>query len=89
MKLGLSTAPVLYAIGDEPELRVLVERKFEKKGDVEKACKMVERSQGLQKTRELAIYHAQAAVDACCSLPPSKERDGMIHLCHLVISRKS
>ena len=28
MALGLSTAPVLYGIEDEPELRELVERKF-------------------------------------------------------------
>jgi geranylgeranyl pyrophosphate synthase len=28
MALGLSTAPVLYGIADEPDLRELVERKF-------------------------------------------------------------
>ena len=33
MALGSSTAPVLYGIADEPDLRELVERKFSKKRD--------------------------------------------------------
>ena len=89
MALGLSTAPVLYGIAEEPQLRELVERKFGEKGDVQAACEMVMRSQGLQKTKELATFHAQAAVDACCSLPPSESREGLIRLCHLVLSRSS
>ena len=35
MALGLSTAPVLYGIADEPDLRELVERKFAKVGEPE------------------------------------------------------
>merc|ERR1740125_65914 len=64
MALGLSTAPVLYGIADEPDLRELVERKFSKKGDVAAAYALVMKSNGLQKTKELATFHAQAAVDA-------------------------
>lgn len=89
MALGLSTAPVLYGLEEEPQLRPLVERKFGEPGDVQAACEMVMRSKGLQRTKELATYHAQAAVDACCSLPPSESRDGLIRLCHLVLSRSS
>ena len=89
MALGLSTAPVLYGIADEPDLRELVERKFSKKGDVPAAYELVMKSNGLQKTKELATFHAQAAVDACCSLPDSPARQGLIQLCHLVLSRSS
>ena len=59
MALGLSTAPVLYGIADEPALRELVERKFGQEGDVVAAYEMVMRSNGLQKTKELATFHAQ------------------------------
>ena len=89
MALGLSTAPVLYGIDEHPELKALVERKFGEPGDVEAACAYVLDSQGLQRTKELATFHAQAAVDACCSLPASAERDGLIRLCHVVLSRSS
>ena len=89
MALGLSTAPVLYGIADEPDLRELVERKFSKKGDVPAAYELVMKSNGLQKTKELATFHAQAAVDACCALPEGEARDGLVRLCHLVLSRSS
>ena len=56
---------------------------------MQKAYEMVLRSQGLQKTKDLATFHAQAAVDACCALPPSASRDGLVRLCHLVLSRSS
>lgn len=89
MALGLSTAPVLYGIDDHPELKALVARKFEQEGDVQKACELVLDSRGLERTKELATFHAQAAVDACCSLPISTERDALIQLCHVVLSRSS
>ena len=89
MSLGLSTAPVLYAADEHPELRALITRKFANEGDVQRACEMVLASSGLQHTKKLATFHAQAAVDACCSLPPGDARDGMIRLCHVVLSRSS
>ena len=89
MALGLSTAPVLYSLEEQPDLRPLVERKFGQPGDVQRACELVLDSSGLQRTKDLATFHAQAAVDAACSLPPSAERDGLIQLCHVVLSRSS
>lgn len=35
LQLGLATGPVLYAWEEYPELGPLIERKFEKPGDVE------------------------------------------------------
>jgi len=89
MSLGLSTAPVLYAADAFPELKDLIARKFGEQGDVQRACELVMRSDGLQQTKELAMFHAQAAVDACCSLPKGEARDGLIRLCHVVLSRSS
>lgn len=89
MALGLTTAPVLYAADEFPELKALIERKFAKPGDVELSAELVGRSRGLARTKELATFHAQAAVDACCSFPPSQARDGLIQLCHVVLSRSS
>lgn len=36
LKLGLATAPALYAWDEFPELGELIERKFELEGDVER-----------------------------------------------------
>lgn len=89
MALGLSTAPVLYGIDEHPELKTLVARKFGDDGDVQRACELVLDSQGLQRTKDLATFHAQAAVDAMCSFPESEARQGLIRLCHVVLSRSS
>lgn len=89
MSLGLSTAPVLYAAEEYPELKELIARKFGAPGDVAKACSLVMKSKGLARTKELASFHAQAAIDACCSLPACEERDGLVNLCHVVLSRSS
>ena len=89
MALGLSTAPVLYGIDEHPELKALVARKFGEPGDVQQACELVLDSQGLQSTKELATFHAQAAVDAASVFPEGEARDGLIALCHIVLSRSS
>ncbi|KAL1507909.1 hypothetical protein AB1Y20_007514 [Prymnesium parvum] len=89
MALGLSTAPVLYAAEERPELKEIIARKFGGEGDVLRAFNLVLDSEGLARTKQLAMFHSQAAVDACCSLPPSECRDGLIRLCHIVLSRSS
>lgn len=35
LRLGLATGPALYALEEHPEMGPLIERKFEKDGDVE------------------------------------------------------
>jgi len=89
MALGLSTAPVLYAVDEKPELKEIISRKFGGDGDVMRAFNLVLDSEGLPRTKQLATFHAQAAVDACCSMPPSECRDGLIRLCHIVLARSS
>lgn len=41
LKLGLATAPVLFASENYPELKQMIERRFTEPGDVEKAYKTV------------------------------------------------
>ncbi len=46
LKLGLATAPVLFAAQQYPELNSLIMRRFNKPGDVERAMKFVEKVKG-------------------------------------------
>lgn len=45
LKLGLATAPVLFAWEEYPELEDLIKRKFNKKGDAEKVRKRAEQEE--------------------------------------------
>ncbi|UZJ52562.1 hypothetical protein CBS101457_001882 [Exobasidium rhododendri] len=89
LRLGLATAPILYAWQEFPSegLGEMVKRKFEGEGDVEKALGIVRRSNGLEKTRVLARHHAQLAHDALSKLPPSEARDALSNLNQQVITR--
>lgn len=88
MKLGIATAPVLFAQREFPELRKLVERKFSAPGDVEEAHLRVVQSNGLSLTRQLAFAHASSALDALQQLTQSPARDSLFQICHLVCTRQ-
>jgi len=66
MKLGLATAPVLFATKKHPQLNDLIGRRFGQRGDVEEAFKLVLESGGLEETKSLARQYcgdATAALD--------------------------
>ncbi|CAG8451174.1 4839_t:CDS:2 [Acaulospora morrowiae] len=88
LKLGLATAPVLYAWEEHPELGPLINRKFSQKGDVEKARELVYQSGGIEKTRILAASHCQRAIETISQLPESDARNALIQLTQKVLTRK-
>ena len=89
MEQGLATAPTLFAAEEFPEIVEIVQRRFSEEGDVATVSELVQRSQGLQRTRELATSHAQHAVDALGVLPPSQARDALLRLCFDVLNRNA
>lgn len=68
LKLGLATAPTLFAAQEHPELNSLINRKFSQDGDAEQAYKIVIGSSALDKTRGLIQKHCQIAADLADSL---------------------
>lgn len=88
LKLGLATAPVLFAWEEFPELGKLIKRNFNQEGDVETAWKLVLKSQGLEQTRRLAQIHCQRAIAAVNQLPDSQAKTALIQLTEKVLDRK-
>ncbi len=89
MSLGLATAPILYAAEEKKELKPLIKRRFKEKGDVEATYKLVLGTEGVERSYQLALFHAQRAVDSIASFPPSEAKDGLIKLAHMVLTRRS
>lgn len=91
LRLGLATAPVLYAWqefpGPEENMKEMVERKFEGEGDVEKALATVHKSQGLARTAALARHHADEASRALAVLPASEASEALQRLVTGVLQR--
>lgn len=88
LKLGLATAPVLYAWEKYPELGKMIQRQFKDPGDVERARELVAKAGGLEKTRELAIQHANEAIQQLMILPESPSRNALINLTQAMLNRK-
>ncbi|MGB3636068.1 MAG: solanesyl diphosphate synthase [Rivularia sp. (in: cyanobacteria)] len=87
LKDGHLTAPVIYALEEKPELKTLIEEEFEQAGDLEKALALVEDSKGIQRSRDLAAYHAFLAVEHISQLPSSPTRQTLIDMADYVLSR--
>ncbi|EGV60739.1 hexaprenyl pyrophosphate synthetase mitochondrial precursor [Yamadazyma tenuis ATCC 10573] len=88
LKLGLATAPILFAWKERPEIGDLIARKFSQEGDVELARKQVEECDGLEKTREMAKLYCQKALDNLRVLPESDSRSALEFLTNSVLTRK-
>ena len=87
LRAGLSTAPVLFAAEEYPELEVMMDRKFKEEGDVEKSRELVLQSKGIDRTKRLARVHAERAMEAILPWEPTEYRDALINLAYKVVQR--
>ena len=87
LKLGLATAPVLFASSKFPELEPMIARRFSHPGDVEVAFKAVFQSDGLERTKHLATKHCRDAISAVDPLIESPYKDSLIGLTEAVLNR--
>ncbi|AWU77455.1 uncharacterized protein C5L36_0D01990 [Pichia kudriavzevii] len=87
LKLGLATAPVLYAWEAKPELGEMIARKFSQPGDVEIAKVAVDETKGVEKTRQLAEKYRDEALFNLRQLPESDARSALELLTNSVLTR--
>ena len=86
--LGLATAPVLFASQEFPELERLIVRKFSSPGDVETAWSLVNKSDGLNKTRALADQYRIAAEESIEVMTDSRYKQGLLQVSEKIVSRQ-
>lgn len=77
MKVGLATAPVLFAARQYPQLKPLIARQFANEGDIELAMQLVQKSDGIEMTRNLALTHCKKAIEAAMHFEPSEFRSSL------------
>ncbi|WP_405127618.1 solanesyl diphosphate synthase [Romeriopsis navalis] len=84
---GHLTAPTLFAMEEKPYLRQLIDREFAQENDLAEALALVNDSQGIARSKELASYHSQQAVASLRELPSSEAKDSLLALTDYVLSR--
>jgi geranylgeranyl pyrophosphate synthase len=87
MRLGLATAPVLFAAQEFKELLPLIERRFNLKDDVSNAVSLALQTDCVERSFALAEYHANKAMMATLKLPSSEARLALQRIVHFVIAR--
>ncbi len=87
MSLGLATAPMLFAAQHSSALHPLIMRKFKQEGDIQKALSLAMQTECISQAYSLAEEHIQLAQEAVLTLPASIEREALIQVLYLVISR--
>ncbi|KAG6851352.1 hypothetical protein H0H93_005750 [Arthromyces matolae] len=85
---GFVTGPVLFAAEQHPELYPLIRRNLAGEGDIEKARNFVAKSNGLERTRNLALTYAEKAQEAILLLPDSEHKDALLVLADCAVTRK-
>ncbi|XP_042407204.1 solanesyl-diphosphate synthase 1, mitochondrial-like isoform X1 [Zingiber officinale] len=90
---GIITAPILFAKEEFPELQAVIDKGFDNPANIEAALDYLGKSQGIERTRALAIEHANQAIAAINALPESDSEDvlifrrALVDLSHMVITR--
>jgi len=89
LKLGLATAPVLFAYQKYPQLHEMIMRKFSEPRDVENAFNYVHQSDGIQQTRFLAEQYVNEAQKHLMELQSSEHRQRLLDISEKVLHRVS
>ncbi|MGK7883438.1 MAG: solanesyl diphosphate synthase [Crocosphaera sp.] len=84
---GNITAPALLAMEEKPYLETLIKREFSEEGDIEEALSIISESQGIERSQELAAYHAKLALKQLACLKPSLYCQSLTDLVDYVLSR--
>ncbi len=70
-----------------PELNPLILRRFKEPGDVETSFQLVLRSEGLQRTKELARQYCNDAVRQITQIAPSIYQQGLVKITDEILHR--
>ncbi len=89
LRLGLATAPVLFASAKYPQLNAMIMRRFSDEGDCARAFEFVMSSDGIEDTRNLAESYCHNAEKILNRLKPCQEIVYLREIVKSVVNRKN
>ena len=84
---GYLTAPVLYALEENKNLSVLINRELAEEDDLSNALEIIMNSDAIERSRKLAEKFATLSKDAIAWLPESDSKIALLSLPDFVLSR--
>lgn len=77
LRKGNLTAPVIFALQEEPKLREIIDSEFIEEGSLEKAIELVHSCGGIKKAQDLAKEKGNLAIKNLQCLPESEFRTAL------------
>jgi len=87
LRSGHLTAPVLYAMEEQPAIATLIAREFAEADDLDRALAIVHETQGIARSRQLAKDHAELARQSLAHLAPSESKEALNGIVDYVLRR--
>ncbi|KAF8716414.1 hypothetical protein HU200_026350 [Digitaria exilis] len=84
---GNLTAPVIFALQEEPRLREIIDSEFSEPGSLGTAIELVHRSGGIRRAQELAKEKGDLAIQSLQCLPRSEFRNTLEKVVHYNLQR--
>ena len=87
LKNGNLTAPLFFALQEKQELYPFVEREFQNKEDIQQAITIIKQTKGIEKAKDLAKEHIQAALKAIDNEHPSESVQTLKLISYYILNR--
>nr|CRF40133.1 Prenyl transferase [Laurencia snackeyi] len=87
LKNGNLTAPLIFALEEQPEIIKLINREFQNPEDITKTINLIKKTKGIQKAKDLAIEHIQLAVHIMSKEYSNKEIKDILSISYSILDR--
>lgn len=84
---GNLTAPILFALDENPIIYELINREFKNKNDLQKAIELIKETNGVQKAKDLAREHIQLAINILQKVDSDYDIYNLILISNYIINR--
>ena len=89
IKNGHLTAPLIFALEENPDLHKLVNREFQHSNDINTAINIIKNTKGIQKAKDLAEEHIQIALKIIHKIDPNEATKTLLIINNYIINRLS
>ena len=87
LKNGNITAPIIFAIEELPELKLLINRELKKQEEINQIITIIKQTQAIEKAKDLAKEHVQASLESLESAKTSDCTESLRLISEYVINR--
>nr|YP_010170979.1 prenyl transferase [Chondria tumulosa]QSD57120.1 prenyl transferase [Chondria tumulosa] len=87
IKNGNLTAPLIFALEEKPELKILINNEFNNQDNINEVIKIIKNTKGIQKAKDLAKEHIQVAIHTMYTRYSKKNIRDLLLVSYYILDR--